>query len=84
MIITILTKTGRRLGEHSENYNKETENIREYQTKVTELKNVTTKLKNTLEGLSNRMDEEREWIRELEDKAMEIIQRSKKKKRLRK
>ena len=37
MVIKMLTNLGRRMDEHSENFNKETENIRKYQTEVTEL-----------------------------------------------
>ena len=41
----MLTKLGRRMDEHSENFNKEMENIRKYQMEVTELKNIIAKRK---------------------------------------
>ena len=50
------TGLGRRMDEHSENFNKEVQNIRKYQIKVTELKN-TTEMKNILEGSKRRLDE---------------------------
>ena len=37
MVIKMLTKLGRRMNEHSENFNKEMKNIRKYQIEVTEL-----------------------------------------------
>lgn len=60
MFITMLTKLGSRMDEHSENFSKETENIRKFQTEVTELKNAITKLKNTLEGFRSRLSETEE------------------------
>ena len=57
MVITMLTKLGRRKYEHIENFNEETENRRKYQILVTELKNTTAKVKNTLDGFNNRLDE---------------------------
>ena len=37
-----------------------------------ELNNTTTKMKSTLEGISSRITEAEEWIRELEDRVVEI------------
>ena len=37
MVIKMLTKLGRRMNEHSENFNKEMKNIRKYQIEVTKL-----------------------------------------------
>ena len=54
MVIKILTNLGRRMGEHRENFNKETENIRKYQTEIIELKNIITELKSTLEEFNRR------------------------------
>ena len=54
MVIKMLTSLGRRMDEHSENFNKETENTRKFQTEVMKLKNTITKLKNTLQGFNSR------------------------------
>ena len=51
MVIKVLTNIGRRMDEHSENFNKEIANIRKYQTEV------KTGLKNTLAEKYSRMDE---------------------------
>ena len=51
MVIKMLTNIGRRMNEHSENFNKEIANIRKYQ------KEVKTGLKNTLAEKYSRMDE---------------------------
>lgn len=52
MVIKMLPKFGRRMGEHSTNINKETENTGKYQTEV------ITELKNTrLVGSKGRLDE---------------------------
>ena len=56
-VIKMLIELGRRIDEHSENFNKEMVNIRNYQTEVTELKNVIAELKSTLDRLTNRSDE---------------------------
>ena len=40
IVIKMLTKLGRRMCEHSENFNKDMDNIRQYQIEVTELKNI--------------------------------------------
>ena len=50
------------------------ENIRKYQIEGIEPKSTIIKLRNTLEGLNSRLDDTEEWIRELEDKALELIQ----------
>ena len=60
----MFTIWGRRMDEHTENFNKEIENIRKYQTQVTELKNIITKLKNTLEFFNSGLDEAEERISE--------------------
>ena len=48
MVIKTLIDLSRRVGEHSENFNKEVENIRQYQTEI------ITELKNTLERFMNQ------------------------------
>ena len=49
-VIKMLTELGKRMNEHSWNFNKVIENIRQYQTEATELMNIIIYLKNTLEG----------------------------------
>ena len=46
MVIKKLAELGRRMDEHSENFNKEMENIRNCQIEVTELKHTITELTN--------------------------------------
>lgn len=65
---------------NTENFNKETENVRRYQTEVTELKNTIMELKNTWEGPNSRSDEAVEWTNDMEHRAVELTQSSKKKK----
>lgn len=56
--VMVITNLGRRMDEHSENFNKEIENIRKYQIEVIELKN-------TLEGFNSTLDESEERISKL-------------------
>ena len=42
IVIKMLTELGRRIDEHSENFNKAMENIRKYQIDVTQLKSIIT------------------------------------------
>ena len=63
IVIKMLTELqGKRMDEHSENFNRERGNIRKYQIEVTELKNPITELKIALEGFSSRLDEAEERI----------------------
>lgn len=64
----MLTELGRIVDEHGENFNKDTENKGKCQTEVMELKN-TIKLKNILGRFNNRLDEAKERMSELEDRA---------------
>ena len=50
MVINMLPELGRKMDEHSENFNKEIGNIIKYQIEVRELKNTVTVSKSTLEG----------------------------------
>ena len=43
------------------------------------MNNTITEIKKTLEGINNRINEAEEWIRELEDKMVEITAREQKK-----
>lgn len=63
----------RSIEEHSEKFNK-LENTRKYQTDDTKLKNMKYELKSTLEGINNRLDDREEWISNLEERIVEIIQ----------
>lgn len=40
MLMKVLTELGKRMDEHSENFQKEMENIKKFQTEVTELRNI--------------------------------------------
>lgn len=62
MVINVFTKVRWRMYEHNENINKE--KTGKYQTEVTELKNKIH---------VSRLDEVEEWIKNLEDRALEII-----------
>ena len=53
MVIKMSIELGRRMDEHSGNFNKETEN-RKYQMEVTELKNIIIELKDTLESVQHQ------------------------------
>lgn len=67
-VIKMLTEFGKRLEEHSENFNKELETIKNNQL---ELKNTKTKMKNTLETINCRLGYRR-CIRDLEDRMVEV------------
>lgn len=51
MVIKILIKLCRTVGQFSEDFNKEINNVKKNQS---ELKNVTTEMKSTLEGINSR------------------------------
>jgi len=74
VIKMLMRKPGRRMDEHSENFNKEVENIK-YKTEV------INELKNTPDEFSGKLDEVEEEINKLEDEATEL---SKMKKELKK
>lgn len=65
--------------EHNKNLNKETENMK-YQKEATGPKNTINELNNILEGLKSRLHEAEERLSDLEDRAVELTQNSKKKK----
>ena len=73
MIIMMLKELWRRLDEQSEKLKvfKQRENIKKNQA---ELKNTIPKMKNTLEGISSRFNDTEEWINQLEDRVVEIIE----------
>ena len=55
--------------------------IEELKSKQTVMNNTITEIKNILEGINNRITEAEEWISELEDKMVEITDRSRIKKK---
>ena len=59
LAIKILTELGKRIDEHSENFNKELENILRNQS---ELNNFIIEMKNTQGGISNRLGDTEECI----------------------
>ena len=79
IITKMLTKLGRRMDEHSENFNKDIDSLRNYKTEITELKNTIAKLKNMLEGFNNRLDETEERISQLKYMVMDFTQSDKSK-----
>ena len=79
MIIKMLTKLGRRMDEHSENFNKEVEYTKRNQS---ELKNTIGEMKNTLQGINSRLDDIE--ISDLEDRVVKLPKLKRKKKRIRK
>ena len=54
IVIRMLTDLGRRIGEHSKNFNKELENTKKNQS---ELKNTIREMKNSLEGINSRVSD---------------------------
>ena len=79
LVIRTLTELGKRMYEHSENFNKELENIEKNQSK---LKNTITEMKMALEGTNSRLGDTEEWIPSLEDRIIKITQLDKNFKKL--
>ena len=46
--------------------------LEELKNKQTERKNTITEIKNTLEGINSRITEAEEWLRDLEERMVEI------------
>ena len=67
----MLAELGKRIDEHSENFNKEVEDINE-PIRTEEYNNWNEK--NTLEGIISRLSNTEEHISDLEDRIMEITQ----------
>ena len=75
----MLTKLGRRMGEHSENFNKDLENIKKEPIRAKEYNN---EIKSALKGINNiRLDNTEEWISQLENRVVKITQAEQKKKK---
>ena len=70
MVINILTRLERRVGDLSETLNKEIKKIK----KESEMKNSVTEIKNTLDGINSRLEEAVELISNLEDRVKKIHQ----------
>lgn len=66
MIIKMLSEFRRRMGEHSEKFNKELKNI-----KKNRAENTVTEIKNTLGRINNRSEDTDEQITKLEDRIVE-------------
>ena len=71
-LINMLTKCGRRMNEHSENFNKGIENISTKQK--SQSWDTITELQYTLEQFDSDLDEAEERFSDLEDKEMELTQ----------
>ena len=56
-----------------------TKDIEEIKNKQTEMHNTITEIKSTLKGTSSRITKAEEWIRELEDRMVEITVEEQKK-----
>ena len=69
MIIKMFTKLGRKMDEHSENFNK---HLEELKNKQTEMNDTITEMKNTLEGIDSRITEAEERISDLEDRMVKL------------
>lgn len=65
MIINMLSEFRRRMGEHSEKFNKELKNIKN------RAENTVTEIKNTLGRINNRSEDTDEQITKLEDRIVE-------------
>ena len=71
MVIKILTGLGKRVKDLSETLNRDGKQKKKNQS---EMNNSITEIKNTLDGINSRLKEAEEWISNLGDKAMELIQ----------
>ena len=60
VFIKLLMSSGRRMDEHSGNF--DIENMIKYQVKVTEVKKTINELKNIIEGFNKRLDGAEEMI----------------------
>ena len=69
MIVKMIQNLGNTTQKIQEKFNKDLEELK---SKQTLMNNTITEIKNTLEGINSRITEAEEWIRELEDKMVEI------------
>ena len=75
MVIKMLTELKRRMNELTENFNKVIEKHKN------EPNNTVTKTNNILQGINSRLEDGEAWIRDLEDRIVEITQLAQKKKK---
>ena len=71
----MLNELGRKMDEHSENFNR----IRKYKEEPNRNEEYNNWNKNILEGIRSTLDDIEEWFSELEDRAVEIIHAEQKK-----
>jgi len=69
MILKMIKNLENKMDKMQESINKDLEELK---NKHTQTNNTVTNIKNTLEGINSRISEAEEWIRELEDKMVEI------------
>lgn len=65
----MITKLKSGIEELRENFNKELESVRK---NLADLKNIVTQIKNTRKGISSRLSNTEQWMRDLEDRLVEI------------
>ena len=71
VVIRMLTDLGRRMDEHSNNFNKELESIKKEPIRTEE---TIREMKNSLEGINSRVYDTEKWISELDKRIEEITQ----------
>ena len=69
MIAKMIQNLGTRMEKTQETFNKDQEDLK---SKQTMMNNTINKIKNSLEVINSRIIEAEEWIRDLEDKILEI------------
>ena len=69
MIVKMIKNLENKMEKMQESVNKDLEELK---NKHTETSNTSTEIQNTLEELNSRKSEAQEWIREVEDKMVEI------------
>ena len=69
MIVKMIQNLGNRMEKIQETFNKGLEELKRKQTMMNHTRD---EIKNSLEGINSRINEAEEWIRDLEDKIVEI------------
>ena len=69
MIVKMLQNLGNRMEKIRDMFNKDLEELK---SKQTEMNNTINEIKNSLEGINSRITDAEEWIRDPEDKIVEI------------
>ena len=69
MIVRMIQNLGNRIDKMQETFNKDVEELKRNQTMM---KNTINEMKTTLEGINSRINEEEEWISDLEDRMVEF------------